>query len=110
MCMGNTGGTGNVVCGTGYKNKASFATMAGTNVAACCDQKTCSDFTCSSVGKRAKSGATQPTAGNEPSEAGCCEAITGMCMGNTGGTGNVVCGTGYKNKASFATMAGTNVA
>merc|ERR1711972_932626 len=82
----------------------------GTNAAACCDQKTCSDFSCSAVTKQAKASPTQPTAGDEPTAADCCEDIAGKCSGNTGGTGDVTCTTGYKDKSNKASITGTDVA
>eukprot|EP00928_Gymnodinium_smaydae_P007908 TRINITY_DN1282_c0_g1_i1.p1 TRINITY_DN1282_c0_g1~~TRINITY_DN1282_c0_g1_i1.p1 ORF type:complete len:858 (+),score=151.93 TRINITY_DN1282_c0_g1_i1:87-2660(+) len=111
MCSGNTDSSKDVSCNVaGYKDKANKATIAGTTVDACCDQKTCSDFMCVLTRKKVKASPTQPTKGNNPTEADCCEVITGMCSGNTDASTDATCTTGWKDKANKATITGTTVA
>jgi len=107
-CNGNSNSANNFNCGTGYKHKANSATITGTTVSVCCDMKTCNDLTCP-VGEKEKSNPTQPTAGNNPTAADCCEDISGMCSGNKVPGNDVTCTTGYKNKANKATITGTTV-
>jgi len=107
-CSGNSDGSA-VACGTGYKDKPNKATTTGTDKAACCIQKTCSDHQCT-PGLKKKSSPTQPTADNDPDDAGCCEDISGMCSGNKVSTEDVTCTTGYKDKPNKATTTGTDKA
>jgi len=96
------------VCGTGYKRKTSYSTMMGTTTNECCDRETCADYTCASRNKRPKSNPTEPNVGEDPTETGCCEDITGMCTGNTDGT-SVTCHAElfWKDKAGKASITGS---
>jgi len=110
MCTGNTISADNFNCAiSGYKQKVNYDALSGNTVGLCCDRKFCSDFSCAARNKKAKSNPTQPAEGNEPTEAGCCEAITGMCTGNTLSNENVNCGWGYKPMADYDSRLGTKV-
>jgi len=106
QCAGNANPAQDITCGTGYKDKTGKATITGNTVAACCDQLTCSDLTCL-AGYRMKASPTNPAPGSEPTQADCCEMITGMCSGNGNSDEDVTCGSGYKDKANKATITGT---
>jgi len=108
-CTGNSNVANNFNCGTGYKPKANSAGITGNTQVACCDAKTCSDYTCP-AGEQMKSNPTQPTAGNNPTRAECCEDITGMCSGNKASSNDFTCPTGYKDKANKATITGSTLA
>jgi len=110
-CRDNKNGVGNVACTAGYKDKANIGTLMGTDLAACCDPKTCDDVTCLAGKMKGPSWTLDPNAAADPGQGDCCTDKVGYCTGNFGGTGDIVCnGPGESNKADFATLMGTDKA